>query len=75
MISDKVLNIANDIFRCEVDENSKINDFERWDSLGQLTFFMELENKLELKFSHEEIITTNTMSDIITLVKNKTHIN
>jgi acyl carrier protein len=54
-----------------VNENSKINDFEKWDSLGQLTLFLELESQLGIKFSHEEIINTNVMADIIALVESK----
>ncbi len=71
MIDNKVLNIAGKIFQHKVDKNSKINDFDRWDSLGQLTLFMELESQLEIKFTHNEIIETSVISDIIDLVKDK----
>jgi acyl carrier protein len=71
VIDNKVLNIAGKIFQHKVDKNSKINDFDRWDSLGQLTLFMELESQLEIKFTHNEIIETSVISDIIDLVKDK----
>ena len=68
---DNVFNIANRVFKHEVNENSKINDFEQWESLGQLTLFMELEDELGIQFTHEEIIETSTMKGIISLIKNK----
>jgi acyl carrier protein len=71
MVINNVLSIASSIFNYKVNENSKINDFEKWDSLGQLTLFLELESQLGIKFSHEEIINTNVMADIIALVESK----
>jgi len=67
----KILDMASRIFQNDVNHKSKINDFERWDSLGQLTLFMELENELKVKFTHEEIIGTNIMSDIVNLALDK----
>lgn len=71
MVINNVLSIASSIFNYKVNENSKINDFEKWDFLGQLTLFLELESQLGIKFSHEEIINTNVMADIIALVESK----
>ena len=67
----KIVDMASRIFQIDVNHKSKINDFERWDSLGQLTLFMELENELKVKFTHEEIIGTNIMSDIVNLALDK----
>ena len=67
----RVLDIARNLFQHEVCIDSKINDFEKWDSLGQLTLFMALENEFGIKFTHEEIIDTNSISKIISLVDKK----
>ena len=52
-------------------EDSSAENVDDWDSLGQLTLFLELESQLGIKFSHEEIINTNVMADIIALVESK----
>jgi acyl carrier protein len=67
----RVLDIARNLFQHEVCIDSKINDFERWDSLGQLTLFMALENELGIKFTHEEIIDTDSINKIISLIDKK----
>jgi len=54
-----------------VDTDSKINDFESWDSLGQLTLFMALESELKIKFTHDEIIEMSSINKILDLLENK----
>ena len=67
----QIVNIAKDIFQNDIHENTKIGDFDNWDSLGQLNLFMALESEFHLKFSHEEILTTNSIEKIINLIKSK----
>ena len=67
----KILQIANSVFNHPVNIDSKINDFESWDSLGQLTLFMTLESELKIKFTRDEIIETSSISKILDLLENK----
>jgi acyl carrier protein len=67
----KILDIANRVFNHAVDTDSKINDFESWDSLGQLTLFMALESELKIKFTHDEIIEMSSINKILDLLENK----
>ena len=70
-MEEKIIQIANDVFDCEITSSSKIGDPQVWDSLGQLTFFMSLESQLGIKFSPEEIIENNSIKDIMNLINNK----
>lgn len=70
-MKEKVINIAKEVFQSEVNEHSKIGDFDSWDSLGQLNLFMALESELDVKFSHEEIIDSDSVEKIVTLIKSK----
>jgi len=67
----EIIKLASNLFKEDIKTNSKINDFDKWDSLGQLTLFLELESEFSVKFTPEEIIETNIMSDIIDLVDKK----
>jgi acyl carrier protein len=70
-MKEKVINIAKEVFQNDVNENSKICDFDSWDSLGQLNLFMALESELDVKFSHEEIIDSDSVEKIVTLIESK----
>jgi acyl carrier protein len=70
-MKEKVINIAKEVFQNDVNENSKIGDFDSWDSLGQLNLFMALESELDVKFSHEEIIDSDSVEKIVTLIESK----
>jgi acyl carrier protein len=70
-MKEKVINIAKEVFQNDVNENSKIGDFDSWDSLGKLNLFMALESELDVKFSHEEIIDSDSVEKIVTLIESK----
>lgn len=52
-------------------ETLKEGDIENWDSLGHITLFMELENKLGIKFKMDEIAKNRSYKDIKRLLEEK----
>lgn len=51
--------IPNDI------TNLKMNDFEEWDSLGNFTLLLAIEDKYNIKFDLSEMPNLNSVSSII----------
>jgi len=51
--------IPNDI------TNLKMNDFEEWDSLGNFTLLLAIEDKYNIKFDLSEMPNLNSVSTII----------
>lgn len=70
-MEEKIIQIAKDVFACEITSSSTIGNPEAWDSLGQLNLFMSIETKLGIKFFPEEIIENNSIKDIVELIRNK----
>lgn len=70
-MEEKIIQIAHDVFDCEITINSKIGDPEVWDSLGQLTLFMAIESELGVKCTPDEIIENNTILSIVKLIESK----
>ena len=50
-------------------ENSKINDYKNWDSLGNFNILLEIEKTFEIKFTSKEFTTLNSFKDIYNNVK------
>jgi acyl carrier protein len=69
-MEDKIIKIAADLFGVEVTRNSKIGDFQAWDSLGQINLFMAIENELGLFFDPDAIIENDSIEQIILLLEN-----
>ena len=70
-VEKQVINIAKEVFNCEITKDSKIGNPEQWDSLGQLNLFMALEMQLGIKCSPEEVIESDSIIKIVNLFKNK----
>ena len=64
---EKILSIAIELFGEKVTIDTKIGDFEKWDSLGQINLFMAIESELNLKFDLEDVIESNSIKKIILL--------
>jgi acyl carrier protein len=64
---EKILSIASELFGEKVTIDTKIGDFEKWDSLGQINLFMAIESELNLKFDLEDVIESNSIKKIILL--------
>ena len=46
-------------------------DLEFWDSLNRVRFLVALENELDLDFETEDLGNTNTVGELVDLLKNK----
>jgi len=68
---DKLIQIVKEFFKVDIDENSKLGDFEKWDSLGHLNLFMKLESEYNTKFEIDEIMNTKSIKDIYKLLEAK----
>jgi len=68
-MKEKIIKIASEVFGCEISKDSKIGDPENWDSLGQLNLFMAIENELNQKFNPDDIIKSDSIEKIVTLVE------
>ncbi|MCT7518852.1 acyl carrier protein [Aliarcobacter cryaerophilus] len=71
-MENKIIQIAKEMFNDEINIDSKIGDLQIWDSLGQLNLFMAIESNLNIKFSIDEIIQSDSIRKIVKLIENKT---
>ena len=71
-MENKIIQIAKKMFNDEINIDSKIGDPQIWDSLGQLNLFMAIESNLNIKFSIDEIIQSDSIRKIVKLIVNKT---
>ena len=71
-MENKIIQIAKEMFNDEINIDSKIGDLQIWDSLGQFNLFMAIESNLNIKFSIDEIIQSDTIRKIVKLIENKT---
>ncbi len=46
-----------------------MGDVEKWDSLGQINLFMTIESELNLRFDPEDVIESNSIRKIISLLE------
>ena len=63
------------IFKSElkinVKKNSKIYDYEKWDSIGNFNLLLSIEKKFKIKFSSQEFNKLNSLKEIKKVVTNK----
>lgn len=71
-MENKIIQISKEMFNDEINIDSKIGDPQIWDSLGQLNLFMAIESNLNIKFSIDEIIQSDSIRKIVKLIENKT---
>ena len=50
----------------------KMGDIEQWDSLANMNFLMELENKYNIRFSIDEMSQLSSISNITKTISKKT---
>jgi len=68
---DELIQIVKEFLKVDIDENSKLGDFEKWDSLGHLNLFMKLENEYNTKFEIDEIMNAKSIKNIYKLLEGK----
>ena len=49
----------------------KFGDFKTWDSLNHLNLLMQIEKKMKLKFTLEEMLNIKSIKDIKYIIKKK----
>ena len=54
--------------KINVNEKNKINDFVKWDSLGNFNVLLACEKKFKFNFTNKEFNTINTFKDILNIV-------
>lgn len=68
----QVLKIAKELFNSDaITINSKIGDFEQWDSLGQINLFMAIEGELSISCTPDEVIENDSIRKIVQLMNGK----
>jgi len=50
----------------------KMNDFEEWDSIGNFTFLLAIEDKYNMKFDLSEMPELNSIASIILALEKRT---
>ena len=63
------------IFKSElkinVKKDSKIYDYEKWDSIGNFNLLLSIEKKFKIKFNSQEFNKLNSLKEIKKVVTNK----
>ena len=54
-----------------IKENSKIYDFDNWDSLGNFNILLICEKKFKLKFNSREFSRINSVKEIVKAIEKK----
>lgn len=54
-----------------IKENSKIYDFDNWDSLGNFNILLICEKKFKLKFNSGEFSRINSVKEIVKAIEKK----
>jgi len=73
-IEERVKTIMADVFVCQIEdinENTKKEDLDNWDSLQHLIFASKLESEFDVKFTPEEINSMTNFQLINSIVKRK----
>lgn len=66
-----------EIFRSALDEpvtltmDTKRDDIESWDSINHLNLIVELEDKLNISFTKEEIEKLNSVKQLVDILQTK----
>tara|TARA_B100001250_G_scaffold149451_1_gene128023 strand:+ start:22163 stop:22390 length:228 start_codon:yes stop_codon:yes gene_type:complete len=55
----------------DISEESSPNDFESWDSLRHLMLIVNLEEKFQIKFSDEELVSLVDFKNIYQIISKK----
>ena len=57
--------------KINVKKNSKIYDYEKWDSIGNFNLLLSIEKKFKIKFNSQEFNKLNSLKEIKKVVTNK----
>ena len=68
----KVIEIITGILEVDVDEvelDTSIGDLPEWDSLHHLQIIVKLQEEFNIKYSQEDLVELEDVSDLIALTK------
>ena len=54
----------------EVENDTEIGELDEWDSLRNLTIFVELQKEFDIKITQDMLMDLENVADIIDVVKN-----
>ena len=70
-----LINDLKKVFKKElkinVKEKDKINDYKRWDSMGNFNLILSIEKKFKIKFNSNEFNKLNSYREILKVVTKK----
>lgn len=71
-MEEKVIEIISRILGVDVEDvemDTSIGDLPGWDSLHHLQIIVELQNEFNVKYSQEDLVELEDISDLIALTK------
>ena len=54
----------------QIENDTEIGELDEWDSLRNLTIFVELQKEFDIKITQDMLMDLENVADIIDLVKN-----
>ena len=57
--------------KIDVNDDSKIYDDEKWDSIGNFNLLLSIEKKFQIKFNPQEFNKLNSFNEILKIVTKK----
>ena len=72
-VKNKVYNIISETLKVDsnvIDDSMGPGDIEQWDSLGQIQLMSQIEKSFNVKFDVDQIMSINTVSDIVLILSN-----
>lgn len=57
--------------KIDVNDDSKIYDNEKWDSIGNFNLLLSIEKKFQIKFNPQEFNKLNSFKEILKIVTKK----
>lgn len=70
-VLERIMEIAAQVFECEVDKETSQANCEKWDSLHHLNLVVELEMEFEVSFEPEEIAQMISIKEVEEVLKHK----
>ena len=70
-ILEKIKNVANQVFECDINNESSQKNCNQWDSLHHLNFIVDLEMEFDISFEPEEISIMSSITEVEKILKTK----
>lgn len=78
MNKNELLNVINEIFidvlenpNIKINEFTKADDIVEWDSISHIQLIIEIEKKVNVKFTSSDIINWETVGDMLACILSK----